>query len=89
MLRVLATLDVSAARETLGDPRAGYACAFALACSGFGVTADAAGIAYAYAWLENLVLAAVKLQELFGLSESAVKMRLKRSRGRIMSCCAP
>ena len=43
------------------DPRVSYACAFALACVRFDVPRDHACVAFAFAWLENMVLCAIKL----------------------------
>ncbi|MDX1434993.1 MAG: urease accessory UreF family protein [Gammaproteobacteria bacterium] len=61
LLRVLHGAGVAAAGTLLRDQRVGYACAFALAADTLGIAPPAAGVAFAYAWLENLTLAAVKL----------------------------
>ena len=61
LLRVLAGLGVDGAAALRGERRIGYAGAFAFAGAEFGVSVRAAAPAFAYARLESMVLAAVKL----------------------------
>jgi urease accessory protein len=69
LLRVLVELDLSTELFPVGaasrtdNNRVGvaHATAFAFACARWGIAPLAAGQAYAWAWAENLVLAAVKL----------------------------
>ncbi|MCC7217528.1 MAG: urease accessory protein UreF [Burkholderiales bacterium] len=57
----LAVLDDAARSAIAADPPVTLPAAFALAARGFGVPADAAVAGYLWSWLENQVLAAIKL----------------------------
>lgn len=62
LARLLTTgFGVEAARDWQRDPRASYAALFALAAVHAGATAQDTALAYAWAWAENQVIAAVKL----------------------------
>jgi urease accessory protein len=61
LLRILLDLKVISPEDVARTPIQGYAAAFALACVRYEVGKDHALQAFAWAWAENQVLAAVKL----------------------------
>lgn len=61
MAQLLVALDIERAAHWRDSLTPSALAGFALACEHFGLNAKAAGLGYAWSWLENLVLAGVKL----------------------------
>lgn len=61
LAKLLTSLGITAARPWQRDPRASYAALFALAAGQARAGAHDTALAYAWAWAENQVIAAVKL----------------------------
>ncbi len=61
LARLLAGLDVPRARELFDDDTLVYATPYALACAHWKIARDQALLGYAWSWLENTTINAVKL----------------------------
>ena len=84
LLRVLAGLGIEGAAGRRGERRIGYACAFALAGAAFGVSLRTTALAFAYARLEGMVLAAIKLVP---LGQSAGQRMIFELAGTLPAAC--
>ncbi|MBT6274245.1 MAG: urease accessory protein UreF [Chromatiales bacterium] len=61
LMRIAAALGIADHQPFSATEGPSYACAFAFVSAKLGVSMEDAAVAFAYAWLENLVLALVKL----------------------------
>ena len=84
LLRVLVELGLATKLFPPGaantPPGVSHACAFAFACARWNIEPQASSLTYAWAWVENQVLAAVKLVP---LGQSAAQRMLHALTGRI------
>jgi len=84
LLRVLVELDLSTdlfqPDAATARPGVAHACAFAFACARWNIDGRATALTYAWAWVENQVLAAVKLVP---LGQSAAQRMLHALTDRI------